>query len=115
MKYSIPIAAAASLAGCMPHPAPPPAPSPALYHAAGKDSLWDLVIDDRNITFIPAGEQPIVQRKPPVIVGIAGEIYQTPRINVNIVHAQCVIGDRTFPDRVQVYVDQVQHTGCGGL
>ena len=39
-----------------------------------------------------------------MIIGFAGEIYQTPRINVNIVHAQCSDGmsDRTYPDKVQV-------------
>ena len=111
MKQLFTAAAAAALAGCMPYPPPPPAP----YHAVGQDSNWDLIIDDKNVTYIAAGQQPIVQPKPQVIVGIAGEIYQTPRINVNIVHGQCVLGTRTFPDRVQVYVDGVQHSGCGGL
>jgi hypothetical protein len=50
-----------------------------------------------------------------VIVGFAGEIYQTPRNNVNIVHAQCVLDGRTFPDKVQARIDGVQHEGCGGL
>jgi hypothetical protein len=105
------LAALPLLAGCMPYPPPPAAP----YHAVGVDSRWDLVIDDRNITFIAAGQQPVVQRKPRVIVGFAGEIYQTPRINVNIVHAQCAFGGRTFPDKVQASVDGVRHDGCGGL
>ncbi len=99
------------LAGCMPYPPPPAAP----YHAIGSDSRWDLIIDDANLTFIAAGQQPVVQRKPQVIVGFAGEIYQTPRINVNIVHAQCVLDGRTFPDKVQARIDGVQHEGCGGL
>jgi hypothetical protein len=111
MRKLMTVAAAAALAGCLSHPPPPPAP----YHAVGQDSRWDLIIDDKNVTFIAAGQQPIVQPKPKVIVGIAGEIYQTARINVNIVHGQCAIGDRTFPDNVQVSVDGVQHKGCGGL
>ncbi|HET9811039.1 MAG TPA: hypothetical protein VFP53_05005 [Sphingomicrobium sp.] len=106
-----PLLAAALLAGCMPYPPPPAAP----YHAIGTDSRWDLIIDDKNVTFIAAGQAPVVQPKPPVIVGVAGEIYQTPRINVNIVHASCTIGTRSFPDRVQVRVDQAPHEGCGGL
>jgi hypothetical protein len=100
-----------SLAGCLPHPPPPPAP----YHAVANGGAWHLVIDDKHVTFLPAGQQPIREPKPPVIGGIAGDIYQTPRINVNIVHGSCVIGGRTYPDRVQVYVDGVQHEGCGGL
>ncbi len=100
------------LAGCLPHPPPPPAP----YHAVGANGAWHLVIDDQHVTFLPAGGQPIRQPKPAVIVGIAGEIYQTPRINVNIVHAQCALGHTgTYPDRVQVSVDGRPHEGCGGL
>ena len=51
-----------------------------------------------------------------MILGFAGEIYQTPRINVNIVHAQCSDGmsDRTYPDKVQVTVDGRRFNGCGG-
>jgi len=100
-----------SLGGCLPHPPPPPAP----YHALGQDSAWDLIIDDKNVTFIAAGKQPIAQPVPRAIVGIAGEIYQTPRIDVNIVHSQCALNGQTYPDKVQVTVDNTQHQGCGGL
>jgi uncharacterized membrane protein len=60
---------------------------------------------------------PITEPTPPVIVGFAGEIYRTPRINVNIVHATCSDGmsDRVYPDKVQVTVDGRQFSGCGGL
>ena len=101
------------LAGCMSYPAPPAAP----YHGLGTEPFWNLVIDDRNVTFIQPDAAPIVQPKPPVIVGFAGEIYQTPRINVNIVHGQCSDGmsDRVYPDKVQVTVDDHRFNGCGGL
>ena len=100
------------LAGCLSHPPPPAAP----YHAVGANGQWHLVIDDKHVTFLPAGGQPIRQPKPQVIVGVAGEIYQTPRINVNIVHAQCTLGTTgPYPDRVQVSVDGRPHEGCGGL
>ena len=99
------------LAGCLSHPPPPPAP----YHAVGMTGQWHLVIDDKHVTFLPAGKQPIREPKPQAIVGVAGDIYQTRRINVNIVHGHCAIGDRSYPDRVQVYVDGVQHEGCGGI
>lgn len=99
------------LAGCLSHPPPPPAP----YHAFGKDSGWDLIIDDRNVTFIPAGSQPIVEPKPQAIIGIAGEIYQAGRINVNIVHGPCATNDRMFADRVQVILEgDMAYEGCGG-
>lgn len=110
-KRLILLIAPAFLAGCLPHPPPPPAP----YHALGRDSGWHLVIDDKHVTYLPPGGQPIREPKPPVIGGIAGDIYQAGRIHVNIVHGSCTLGDRTFPDRVQVYVDGVQHEGCGGL
>jgi heat shock protein HslJ len=114
MKRLVIIAAAASLGACLPHP--PPAPAP--YRAVGVAADWTLVIDDRFLTFFPgAGQQPILQPSVRPIIGIAGEIYQTPRIGVNIVHAQCSDGrtDRVYPDRVQVDVDGRRYNGCGGL
>ena len=101
------------LAGCMSYPPPPAAP----YHGLGTEPFWNLVIDDRNVTVIRPDEQPVVQPRPQPIIGIAGEIYQTPRINVNIVHAQCSDGmsDRVYPDKVEVTVDGTQYNGCGGL
>lgn len=102
------------LAGCLtPHPPPPAAP----YLAKGGAPEWSLIIDERNLTFIGGGTAaPVVQPTPQVIVGFAGEIYQTPRIGVNIVHAPCTDAatGRTHPDRVQVTVDQRRFEGCGG-
>ena len=113
MRVSRSFAIAAPLAlvaGCA-HPPPPAAP----YHAVSNEG-WHLIIDDKHLTFIGAGGQvPILQPRPQVINGVAGEIYQTQRINVNIVHAQCTAAGRTYPDRVQVYVDGVLRNGCGGL
>ena len=94
-------------------PAPPPPP----YHAVGTEPFWNLLIDEHNITFSGADAQPVSQPTPRVIVGFAGEIYQTPRIHVNIVHGRCSDGmsDRSYPDKVQVSVDGRQYNGCGGL
>jgi uncharacterized membrane protein len=113
MKKLFPLAALASLGGCLPAPPPPPAP----YLALGTEPFWSLIIDDREVTFIPSEGQQVRQPKPKAIVGIAGEIYQTQRINVNIIHATCSDGmsDRVYPDTVQVSVDGRQFNGCGGL
>ena len=114
MKRLAILALAASLTACLSHP--PPAPAP--YRAVGQSADWTLIIDDRFLTFIPApGAQPILQPAVKPIIGFAGEIYQTPRIGVNIVHAQCNDGrtDRAYPDRVQVDVDGRRYEGCGGL
>ena len=94
-------------------PAAPPPP----YHALGTEPFWNLLIDEHDLTFVQPDAQPIKQPTPKVIIGIAGEIYQTPRINVNIVHAQCSDGmsDRVYPDKVQVTVDGRRFNGCGGL
>lgn len=107
------LAALPLLAGCMSYPPPPAAP----YRGVGTEPFWTLILDDRNVTFIRPEEQPIVEPKPKPIIGIAGEIYQTRRIDVNIVHAQCSDGmsDRTYPDKVQVTVDGTRYDGCGGL
>ena len=113
MKLSTVLAALALAASCAPLPAPPPPP----YHAVGTEPFWDLLIDEHNLTFKLAGGQPVLQLTPQVIHGFAGEIYQSQRINVNIVHGSCSDGmsDRTFPDKVQVTVDGHHFNGCGGL
>ena len=102
-----------ALGGCLTPPPPPPPP----YHAVGTEPFWNLLIDEHNLTFAQPDAQPILQPTPRVIHGFAGEIYQTPRINVNIVHGQCSDGmsDRVFPDKVQVRVDGHEFNGCGGL
>ena len=102
-----------ALGGCLQHPDPPPAP----YRAIGTEPFWNLLIDPINLTFTQPEGAPVTQPTPKVIIGIAGEIYQTQRINVNIVHAQCSDGmsDRVYPDKVQVMVDGRQYNGCGGL
>jgi len=104
------------LASCATVPEPR-APSPPAYHATGTEPFWSLLIDQEALTFTLAGSQPVRQPKPKVIVGIAGEIYRTARIDVNIVHAACSDGmsDRTYPDKVQVRVDDHHFSGCGGL
>lgn len=109
----IAFAALPLLAGCMSIPPAPAAP----YHGVGTEPFWNLIIDDRNVTFIRPEQAPIVQPRPQAIIGIAGEIYQAPRINVNVVHAQCSDGmsDRTYPDKLQVTVDGTRYDGCGGL
>jgi hypothetical protein len=114
MRRMIIAAVAASLAGCLSHP-PPSAPP---YHAVGKAADWTLIIDDRFVTFIPGpGQQPLLQPVPRPVIGVAGEMYQTPRINVNVVHRPCndMRTDRIYPDSIQVYVDGRLYNGCGGL
>ena len=113
MKRILAFALAVTAAACAPLPGPPPPP----YHGVGTEPFWSLLIDEHDITFVQPEAQPIKQPTPKVINGFAGEIYQTPRINVNIVHAQCSDGmsDRVYPDKVQVTVDGKQFNGCGGL
>ncbi|MFC7537031.1 META domain-containing protein [Sphingomonas sp. GCM10030256] len=88
------------------------------YRALGTEPFWSLEIGPREMVFTEANAPGvrIVQPTPRPIVGIAGEIYQTPRINVNVVHARCSDGmsDRVYPDRVQVRVDNRAFEGCGG-
>ena len=104
---------AVAATACAPLPPPPPPP----YHAVGTEPFWDVLIDEHDVTFTLSGSQPIRQPRPQAIIGIAGEIYQTPRINVNIVHAACSDGmsDRNYPDKVQLIVDGKRFNGCGGL
>src|SRR5579884_1781114 len=75
-KTLLTIALSAALTGCMKVPGPPPPP----YHALGTEPFWNLLIDGHDITFTAPDMQPIKQPTPKVIIGIAGEIYRTPRI-----------------------------------
>lgn len=113
MRRALALTLAAILGGC----AMAPGPSPEPYRAVGTEPFWALLIDQHAITFTRPDAQPITHPTPKVIVGIAGEIYRTPRIDVNIVHAQCSDGmsDRVYPDKVQVTVDGKPFSGCGGL
>jgi uncharacterized membrane protein len=112
MKRHVAFPLAVLLGGCVTATTPPPS-----YRAIGTEPFWALLIDDRNLTFARPETQPITQPTPRVIVGFAGEIYQTPRISVNIVHGRCSDGmsDRVYPDKVQVTVDGRRFSGCGGL
>lgn len=100
------------LSACLTHPAPSPSP----YRAVGQEPGWTLIIDERDLTFITMGVEPVRQSRPQAIIGIAGEIYKTPRIGVNIVHAACtdVMSGQAYRDRVQVDVDGKRFEGCGG-
>jgi uncharacterized membrane protein len=113
MKRLLALPLVALVSGCLPPPPPPPPP----YHAVGNEPFWNLLIDERNITFVQPDAQPVTQPAVRPIIGFAGEIYHTPRINVNVVHAQCSDGmsDRVYPDKVQVTVDGRRFNGCGGL
>jgi len=120
MKRFLIIPLTALAAACLAPPPPPPlTPNPpgSAYRAVGTEPFWDLTIDERQMVFTDRGNNvQVAQPTPRVIVGVAGEIYQTPRLNVNIVHAQCSDGmsDRTYRDKVSVDVDGHHYNGCGG-
>ncbi len=113
MNHPLIIGLALAIAACMEVPGPPPPP----YHAVGTEPFWNLLIDENSITFLQPGQKPIKQPTPKVIIGIAGEIYRTTRIDVNVVHTKCSDGmsERKFPDKVEVSVDGRRFNGCGGL
>jgi heat shock protein HslJ len=103
-----------------PYPSPGPGyplpPGAGDYRALGTEPFWDLTIG-REMIFTDCGTGlTIVQPTPQVIGGVAGEIYRTQRLEVNITHQRCSDGmsDRTYPDTVQVYADGRLYRGCGG-
>lgn len=87
------------------------------YRAAGTEPFWSLTIDARMMTFQAPGQRTIEVATPRVINGFAGEIYQTRRMNVNVIHTSCTDGmsDRTYHDRVTVTLDGKRYEGCGGM
>lgn len=113
---------ALGLAACQTYPQDPGYPGPAPYpeaqvnyRAVGTEPFWDLEIG-RDMVFTDRGtNQRVAEPTPRPIIGFAGEIYQTRRLNVNIVHSRCSDGmsDRTYPDTVTVRVDGRDYRGCG--
>lgn len=99
-------------------PAAPPGPVDAnaeTYRAIGTEPFWDLRIG-RELVFTDRGTGlTVVQPTPAPIHGFAGDIYQTPRLHVNITHVACSDGmsDRSYPDTVHVRVDGRDYRGCG--
>jgi heat shock protein HslJ len=93
-----------------------PAAAQERYTALGTKPFWSLVIEGKTMRFEGPARQPVTVAKPKVIHGFAGEIYQTRRINVNIVHKPCrdALSERTFADSVTVRVDDRRYQGCGG-
>ena len=92
-------------------------PDAAAYRAVGTEPFWSLTIDQRVMAFSEAGRDgKVTVPTPQVINGVAGQIYRTPRLEVNIVRTRCSNGmsDRVYPDRVQVRVDGRAFEGCGG-
>ena len=67
MKLWLAPLSALLLSGCLTYPPPSSAP----YRAVGQEPGWTLVIDERDLTFIPAGGQPVRQPRPQAIIGIA--------------------------------------------
>ena len=125
MKTTFALASLAlALSACTPYgdpypggypPAQPAYPGGEIYRAIGTEPFWDLRIG-RDMAFTDRGTDfSVTQPTPKPIIGFAGEIYQTPRINVNIVHSRCSDGmsDRSYPDTVQVRVDGRDYRGCG--
>jgi heat shock protein HslJ len=96
MKRFLVLALPALTAACMAPPPPPPmTPNPpaGVYRAVGTEPFWDLTIDERQMVFTDRGNNvAVAQPTPRVIIGFAGEIYQTPRLRVYIVHAHCSDG-----------------------
>ena len=109
MKFSCLFAAALMLGAATPALA-----QDAPYRAAGTEPFWSLTIDARMMTFQAPGQRTIEVATPRVIHGFAGEIYQTRRMNVNVIHTSCSDGmsDRTYPFTATLQVRGEQRQGC---
>ena len=112
------------LTACQTAPAPPStysAPSQDQsaeqggYRAIGTEPFWDLTISD-NLVFADRGSNvSVVQKTPAMQAGTAGDVYNSPRIRVNIVRMRCSDGmsERSYPDTVEVTVNKRAYLGCG--
>jgi uncharacterized membrane protein len=113
MKRAFTVAMMLAAPACAAIPGPPPPP----YHATGTEPFWNLLIDEHDLTFVLAGEPPVREPAVKPIIGFAGEIYRSGRMDVNVVHTHCSDGmsDRAYPDRVDVRIGGQHYSGCGGL
>lgn len=116
MCLSLMMIAACAMPEALPQGPPQPAPQSAPYRALGTEPFWSLTIDPRTMRFEAAGRPMVSMPTPRVINGIAGPIYQSRRLNVNIVHTPCSDGmsDTRYADTVTVRVDGRTYQGCGG-
>jgi heat shock protein HslJ len=112
MKFSTVFAAALMLGAATPALA-----QDAPYRATGTEPFWSLTIGARMMTFQAPGQRTIEVATPKVIHGFAGEIYQTRRMNVNVIHSSCTDGmsGQTYHDRVTVMLDGKRYEGCGDM
>lgn len=111
------VAAAALLSVAALMPADANAQSPGQpYRAVGTEPFWSLTIDGRTMRLESPDRPAVVIPAPKPIIGFAGEIYRTRRMNVNVTHTRCSDGmsDRTFRDTVTVTLDGRTLRGCGG-
>lgn len=109
-----------------PYPGPPmppggpiyPAPDAgqAHYRAIGTEPFWDLEIGPREMRFTDRGnDMRVVQPTPVAADGPYGRTYRTQRLEATISPGPCSDGmsERSYPDRVQLYVDGRLYRGCG--
>ena len=97
-----------------PTPAPGYPAGETTYRAIGTEPFWDLEIG-RELIFTDRGNNVSVSDPTPTPVnGVAGEIYRTQRLEVNIVHRQCSDGmsDRSYPFVATLEVAGEQRSGC---
>ncbi|WP_157123815.1 META domain-containing protein [Allosphingosinicella indica] len=108
-----------ALTACAPMDAPPAPPPPAqgaAYRALGTEPFWSVTIADGTMTYEAAGEPAVRIPAPEPRTSFNGHRYVTPRLTVDITHAECSDGmsDRRYPDTVKVTMDGRNLNGCGG-
>lgn len=110
------LATALSLAAALLPCAAAPQSRTEAYRASGTEPFWALTIDTQQMRFEPLGGRTITVATPKVIHGLAGDIYRTLRLSVNVVHRRCSDGmsDRDWPDTVTVQAGGRTWQGCGG-
>lgn len=84
------------------------------YRAAGAKPRWSLTLDGSTMRFQAAGRRPLAARQPKPIIGFAGEIYRSDRMNVNVAHAACATDGERYHDTVSVMIGKSTWHGCGG-
>lgn len=108
------------LAGCVPSaevPQGPGTPPTASYFALGTEPGWTLEITPGMLNYDgDYGDTKIVVANPGTRPSFNGERYVTPRLTVDITHAECSDGmsDRRYRDTVTLTAEGKTVKGCGG-
>lgn len=92
-----------------------PVPPDTRYRALGTEPFWSVAIADGQMVYEDAERRRVVAPAPRHRTSFNGHRYESPRLTLDVTHANCSDGmsDNLYPDTVLVVVDGRELRGCG--